>query len=143
MTNKFEKAYQEYKIYKKEFGDDIANIAREEEAVAAYRVLSANLHERGPVFVAIYRQYEQSRDNGNENLDFNDYILDVGKYVECLRENGVKCFTISSRYVGAIEKAMEFQKAGCRMTGLKEVKGRINPWSEKREPLPALVFEIN
>nr|DAH59004.1 MAG TPA: hypothetical protein [Caudoviricetes sp.] len=45
--------------------------------------------------------------------------------------------------MGALAKAMEFQKAGYKMTGLKEVKGRINPWSGKQEILPALVFEIN
>lgn len=144
MTNTFERIYQEYQIYKKEFGD---NIARKEEALAAYRVLSASLHERGLVFVIIYRQYEESRDNGNENLNFsdyfNDYILEAGECVDCLRENGVKCFTISSGLTGAIGNAWELQKAGCRMVGMKEVKGKTDPWSGKQEILPALAFEIN
>ena len=140
MTNTFERIYQEYQIYKKEFGD---NIARKEEALAAYRVLSASLHERGLVFVIIYRQYEESRNNGNENLNFNDYILEAGECVDCLRENGVKCFTISSGLTEAIGKTRELQKAGCRMVGMKEVKGKTDPWSRKQEILPALVFEIN
>lgn len=38
---------------------------------------------------------------------------------------------MSNCYLGALAKAMEFQKAGYKMTGLKEVKGRINPWSGK------------
>lgn len=39
--------------------------------------------------------------------------------------------------------AYKEQKAGCRMVGMKEVKGKTDPWSRKQEILPALVFEIN
>lgn len=139
MENTFERIYREYQNYKKEYGD---NIARKEEALAAYRVLSANLHERGLVFVMIYRQYEKSKDNGNENLNFNDYIPEVGKCVDCLRENGVKRFTFSSSWTGAIENAWELQKAGCRMVGMKEVKSGKD-WKGTQKPLAALIFEIN
>lgn len=139
MENAFEEIYQAHKALDKAFEGKAAG-----DAVAVnFRISTARLCEKGPVFDAVYRQYEKSRDNGNENLDFNDYILDVGEYADCLRENGVKCFTMSNCYLGAIAKAMGFQKAGYRVTGIKEIKGRINPWSEKRETLPALVFEIS
>lgn len=138
--NEFEMIYQEYKIIKKKFGEDIT---RDEEVAVAYRELSARLHEKGPVFEIIYCQYEESRDSGNEGLNFYNYLLEADKYAGCLKKNGVKCFTISDRYSGVISMAMAFQKAGYRITGIKEAKGGINPWSGEREVLPALVFEIN
>ena len=55
----------------------------------------------------------------------------------------MKRFTFSSGWTGAIGNAWELQKAGCRMVGMKEVKGRTDSWSGKQEILPALVFEIN
>ena len=95
------------------------------------------------MFAFIYREYEESRDNGNEDLNFHNYIDKTESCIACLKENGVKRFTFSSGWTGAIGNAWELQKAGCRMVGMKEVKGKTDPWSRKQEILPALVFEIN
>lgn len=140
MTNNFEKIYQAYKALDKAFDGDVVE---NDVAVTLYRALAAYICEKGSVFSVICRQYRESRDNGNENLDFNDYILEAKEYADCLKKNGVKCFTVSNRYVGLSSLAMELQMAGYKMTGLKEVKGRINPWTRKREFLPALGFEIS
>lgn len=140
MTNNFEKIYQAYKALDKAFDGDVVE---NDVAVTLYRALAAYICEKGSVFSVICRQYRESRDNGNENLDFNDYILEAKEYGNCLKENGVKCFTVSNRYVGLSSLTMELQMAGYKMTGLKEVKGRINPWTRKREILPAFVLEIS
>lgn len=140
MTNNFEEIYQAYKAIDKAFDEDVVE---NDVGATLYRALAAYVCEKGSTFSAIYLQYKESLDNGNENLDFNDYILEAKEYADCLKKNGVKCFTISSRYMGLPALAMELQKAGYKMTGLKEVKVRINPRTRKREILPALVFEIS
>lgn len=140
MTNNFEEIYQAYKALDKSLGEDVV---KNDVAATLYRALAAYICEKGSVFSVICRQYKESRDNGNENLDFNEYILEAKEYADCLKKNGVKYFTVSNRYVGLSSLAMELQMAGYKMTGLKEVKGRINPWTRKREILPALVFEIS
>ena len=144
MENTFEKAYQEYKIFDKAFeeasskGDETGMEKGREE----YRVWKKRYEEKGSVFAAIYSEYEDSRNNGNEDLDFHNYINETEKYVACLKENGVKRFTFSSNWSGAITNAIELQKAGCRMVGMKEVKGGKD-WKGTQKPLAALIFEIN
>lgn len=140
MENTFEEIYKAYKALDKSLGEDVVGI---DVAATLYRALAAYICEKGSTFSSIYLQYKESRDNGNENLDFNDYILEAKEYADCLKKNSVKCFTISSRYVGLSSLAMELQKAGYQITGLKEVKCRTNHCSKKREILPALVFEIS
>lgn len=144
MTNKFEKAYQEYKTFTKAFDEaeerkDEAGKAKARTLYEAWKVRYSN---EGSVFAAIYSEYEESRNNGNEDLNFQNYINETEKYVACLKENGVKHFTFSSNWSGAITNAMEFQKAGCLMTGIKEVKGGKD-WKGTQKPLAALIFEIN
>nr|DAK86488.1 MAG TPA: hypothetical protein [Caudoviricetes sp.] len=141
MTNNFEEIYQACKALDKALDEDVVENA--DVAATFYRALAAYICEKGSTFSAIYLQYKESRDNGNENLDFNDYIFEAKEYADCLKKNGVKCFTISNHYVRLSPLAMELQKAGYKMTGLKEVKCRINPWCREREILPALVFEIS
>lgn len=92
---------------------------------------------------SLYKEYEESRDNGNEDLNFHNYINKTESCIACLKENGMKRFTFSSGWTEAIGNAWELQKAGCRMVGMKEVKGKPDSWSGKQEILPALVFEIN
>ena len=145
MTNKFEKAYQEYRIFDKAFDEAEArkDEAGKAKARTAYKAWKARCDKEGPAFAAIYCEYEESRNNGNEDLNFHNYIDKTGSCIACLKENGVKRFTFSSGWTGAIGNAWELQKAGCRMVGMKEVKGRTDSWSGKQEILPALVFEIN
>ena len=145
MENTFEKAYQEYKNFDKAFeeasakGDEIGMEKGREE----YRVWKKRYEEKGSVFAFIYSEYEESRNNGNEDLNFHNFIDKTESCIACLKENGVKRFTFSSGWTGAIGNAWELQKAGCRMVGMKEVKGKTDPWSGKQEILPALVLEIN
>lgn len=145
MTNTFEKAYQEYKTFDKAFdeAEERMDEIGKEEARYAYKEWKARYLKEGSVFAFIYREYEESRDNGNEDLNFHNYIDKTESCIACLKENGVKRFTFSSGWTGAIGNAWELQKAGCRMVGMKEVKGKTDPWSRKQEILHALVFEIN
>lgn len=145
MENTFEKAYQEYKTFDKAFdeAEERMDELGKEEARYAYEEWKARYHKEGSVFVAIYSEYEESRDNGNEDLNFHNFIDKVESCIACLKENGVKRFTFSSGWTGAIGNAWELQKTGFRMVGMKEVKGKTDPWSRKQEILPALVFEIN
>ena len=145
MTNKFEKAYEEYKTFDQAFheAEERMDEVGTEKARTAYKAWKARYHKEGSVFAFIYCEYEESRNNGNEDLNFYNYIDKTESCIAFLKENGVKRFTFSSGWTGAIGNAWELQKAGCRMVGMKEVKGKTNSWSGKQEILPALVFEIS
>lgn len=145
MTNKFEKAYEEYKTFDQAFheAEERMDEVGIEKARTAYKAWKARYHKEGSVFAFIYCEYEESRNNGNEDLNFYNYIDKTESCIAFLKENGVKRFTFSSGWTGTIGNAWELQKAGCRMVGMKEVKGKTNSWSGKQEILPALVFEIS
>ena len=142
--NKFEKAYRESQKIRKAF--NAAKEAGSEEgmkkAKAAYQAWSEGFKGESSEFGGIYRAYEESRDNGNEELNFKDFIRNPEETIACLKKNGVRKFTFASGWSGAIENAWELQQAGCRMLGMAEVKGRYDSWTEKQEVMHALVFEI-
>lgn len=143
MTNKFEKAYREYRVIKDAFqaAEKEKSEAGMEKARADYKVWQKGYESEGNIFAEIYSQYEESLENGNDCLNFSNYIRTVKEHMECLKENGITRFTFSSGWSGAIENALELQKEGFQMTGLTEVKGKEDPWTGKRETLAALVFE--
>ena len=68
--------------------------------------------------------YFSAQRNGNDLLDFHEAIWenDIDQILENCREFGITEFTISSTYSGLIETLAEFDKKGCKMMGLTEVK---------------------
>ena len=69
------------------------------------------------------RDYEVSRDNGNEILNFDDIIWDddVEALTSCMKENGIKEFTYSCRATSAIDTLWLFKQAGCTIGEMVEV----------------------
>ena len=78
----------------------------------------------------LYCAYRTSLDTGNDLIDFNEVIWDhdIKPIVDCLRSAGVTEFTISSTFSSLIETLAEFEKQGCRMQGLMQVKARYTDW---------------
>lgn len=72
----------------------------------------------------LYWAYRNSQEAGNELIDFNECIweYDIEPIVAALREFKIKEFTISSTFSSLIETLAAFEKFGCRMAGLTEVK---------------------
>ncbi len=144
MTNRFEKAYKEFKEIQEAYSaaEKEKNESGMTKAKADYQTWKKSCEGEGKIFAAIYREYRESRENGNECLNFSGDISKAEEYTTCLKMNGITKFTFSSGWSGAIENALELQKNGFQMTGLTEVKGREDAWTGERETLAALVFEI-
>ena len=91
-----------------------------------------------PTLFWAYRTLEET---GNDKIDFNEIIWDyeIEDIANCLKENGIVEFTISSTFSSLIETLAEFQKHGFQMAGLTEVNTRFNAiGSDEKEKRPAI-----
>lgn len=72
----------------------------------------------------VYFAYQKSKEIGKELIDFDDTIWpdDVEAIVATLREGGITEFTISCRFCDLIDRLADFEKCGCKMNGVTEVK---------------------
>lgn len=89
----------------------------------AIRAQVKNLKELG-INHTLFWAYRQSRENGNELVDFNEVIWDedIKENVETLRENDITEFTISSTFSSLIPTLAAFEKLGCKMAGLTQTR---------------------
>lgn len=142
--NKFEKIYKEYQEIKKTYdaAEQDGSEESKEKANKAYRAWCESQKDESKEFHFIYSAYEEAMDDGNEELNFKDYIKNPEATIACLKKNGIKKFTFASGWSGAIENAWELQQAGCRMIGMAEINGRYDFLKGKHEIIHALVFEI-
>ena len=91
-----------------------------------------------PTLFWAYRTLEET---GNDKIDFNEIIWDyeIEEIANCLKENGIVEFTISSTFSSLIETLAEFQKYGFQMAGLTEVNARYTAiGSNEKAKLPAI-----
>jgi len=91
-----------------------------------------------PTLFWAYRTLEET---GNDKIDFNEIIWDyeIEDIANCLKENGIVEFTISSTFSSLIETLAEFQKYGFQMAGLTEVNARYTAiGSDEKAKLPAI-----
>lgn len=89
----------------------------------------------------LYWAYRNSQEAGNELIDFNECIwdYDIEPIVTALKEFGITEFTISSAFSSLIETLAEFEKAGCHMAGLTEVKARYTDFmTGEAKVIPAI-----
>lgn len=89
----------------------------------------------------LFWAYRESIENENEKIDFSECIWEseIEDIANCLRENGIVEFTISSTFSSLIETLAEFQKHGFQMAGLTEVNARHLDWkTNKRAVVPAI-----
>ena len=89
--------------------------------------------------------YFSAQRTGNDLLDFNEVIWDTD--IEAILENsrrfGITEFTISSNFSGLIPTLAEFEKRGCRMDGLTEVKAPYTDFTTgELQRIPAVRMTI-
>ena len=91
-----------------------------------------------PTLFWAYRTLEET---GNDKIDFNEVIweYEIEDIANCLKENGISEFTISSTFSSLIETLAEFQKHGFQMAGLTEVNARYKEvGSNEKKRIPAI-----
>ena len=89
--------------------------------------------------------YFSSRRSGNDLIDFNEVIWenDIDQILENCREFGINEFTISSSFSGLIATIAEFDKRGCKVAGLTEVKAPYTNFTTgEAEIIPAFRMQI-
>ena len=89
----------------------------------------------------LFWAYRESIDAGNEKINFSECIWyhDIEDIANCLKENGIVDFTISSTFSSLIETLAGFQKHGFQMAGLTEVNARYSKvGSDEKAKVPAI-----
>jgi len=89
----------------------------------------------------LFWAYRESIEAENEKINFSECIWehDIEDIANCLKENGILEFTISSTFSSLIETLAEFQKHGFKMAGLTEVNARYTAiCSDEKAKLPAI-----
>ena len=89
----------------------------------------------------LFWAYRESIEAGNEKINFSECIWEqeIEDIANCLKENGILEFTISSTFSSLIETMAEFQKHGFKMAGLTEVNARYPAiGSDEKAKIPAI-----
>ena len=89
----------------------------------------------------LFWAYRNSIEAENERIDFGECIWEneIEDITNCLKQNGIYEFTISSTFSSLIETLAEFQKHGFQMAGLTEVKARYTEaCSNEKKRIPAI-----
>ena len=144
MTNIFEQTYNKVQNAKKAFHVAVTD-AEKEEARSLYKVAGAEVTAMGEIACHIYREYENSRDSGNEHLDISEVVWDkdVESLIPCLRENGIERFTFSSTRSSAVETAWKFQPHDCKLEVLIEINSHYTKWdSDEHEKAHGYLFRV-
>jgi len=90
--------------------------------------------------------YRKSIDAENDLIDFNEVIWDedIDAIAECMMENGITEFTISSTFSGLISTLAALDKHGFKMAGIAEVNASYTDWqTNKRARIPAIRMAKN
>lgn len=134
MNNNFEKVYEELEVLEEKY-NDTENEFDKKEYIKAYRTKMSSMPN-------MFRKWKEAKDNGNENIDFDDIIRNPEELVAEMKANGITRFTFSSGWSSAVETGFAFVKAGCTLVGMTEIKGRYDAFTHTQEKHPAYVFEI-
>ena len=147
MKNTFAAEYeQELKIRNDyELAKEADSEEGQEAAREAIHKLWDNIDAKGAAYVRIYRDYKDSRDKGNDYIDFHDVIWDKDApgLIACMRENGIEHFTFSYGWSSAVETAWIFKENGCQLEDLVQINGDRRSFGEEGyEKAPAYLFRI-
>ena len=99
-----------------------------------------NLREAG-INPTVYWAYFYSKEAGNDLIDFNEVIWDndIPEIVRTCRENNIREFTISTTMSSLIKTLAEFEKLGCKVFGIMQVKTRYDNFlTGKKDIIPAI-----
>ena len=111
------------------------------EISAEYEAFKEKVIDEG--VTSIFWDYAQSRDRGNDCLDFGtdafhkDFIPSL---LLALETANIKKFTFSSAWSGANEEAYEFYKAGWKISGMTLVNTTKEPFKTSYNQTPAFIF---
>lgn len=85
--------------------------------------------------------YRKSLDAGNDLIDFSEVIWDedIEAIADCMKENGITEFTISSTFSSLIPTLAAFEKHGFKMDSITEVNANYTDWqTNQRARIPAI-----
>lgn len=89
--------------------------------------------------------YRYSQEAESDLLNFSEVIWneDIAPIVEACREYGIKEFTISSTFSSLLETLAEFEKHGCKLAGLTNVRTRYTDFrTHEKEIKPAVLMRL-
>lgn len=114
-------------------------IEKFENVVADWKEL-----EEAGINRTVYFAYQKSKEIGKELIDFDDTIWsgDVEAIVTTFKENDIREFTISCRFCDLIDRLADFEKCGCKMNGVTEVKTAWKNLDGSTQTAKALRMEI-
>ena len=143
MENTFEEAYQNEQRAIAMF-DAAKNDEEKEEARELHDKTYGQIGNLGEFAVHIWREYQNSREHGNINLNLCEIIWDhqVPEIVACMKANGIASFTFSGTYTEATRTAWLFQQEGCVLEGLVEINSRYTDAYGDSLKVPALQFRV-
>ena len=92
----------------------------------------------------VYKAYKKSQELGQDLIDFCDIIWpdDVESLINTLKTNGIKKFTISCYFGDMLYRLADFEKLGCRINGLTNIKTGRQLTDGSQETAPAFKMEI-
>ena len=93
----------------------------------------------------LYWAYQHSKETENDLINFSEVIwdYDIEPILEACKTYGITEFTISSTFSSLITTLAEFDKHGCHMTGLTQVKARYSDWQTgEHASIPAIKLTI-
>ena len=143
--NIFEAAYAGIQEAKKAY-NAAADEAGKDAARALYKEATKDLEGLKGTELRIWKDYETSKDSGNEYLDIDGTVDDdkVEELITCMMDYGFEAFTFSSSWSSAVKTAWLFQKAGCTLAGLIEINSQYTAFmSDEHEKTPAYLFKLN
>ncbi len=103
-----------------------------------------NFKELG-ISSTVYWAYQNSKESGYDMIDFKDVIWekDVEKITSTCRENEIEKITISGTYSGLIPILATFEKFGCKVSGMAEIKSSsIDLTTGKNKVFPAIIVKM-
>lgn len=143
MKNTFEQIYEKIYQQAKAFCEAKSDKEKEEARHIVDKTIS-EIKSLDFYTVHIWYEYKNSKDCGNNRLNLSDIIWEhqISEIVACMKANGVKEFTFSGTYSGALETAWLFQQEGCTMEGMVKVFSKYTDANGEHTEVPALLFKI-
>ena len=117
---------------------------KEIKAFEEAKATGANFKESG-INSTMYWAYERSKEAGNDTIDFSEVIwdYDIEPILDACKLYGITEFTISSTFSSLIATLAEFDKRGCHMDGLTQVKARYKDFvTGENQLIPAIKMTI-
>ena len=107
------------------------------------RRIGLNSRKKASVALCILLM-KRAKKTANELIDFDDIIWANGveAIVKVLKKNDIRAFTISCHFCDLIDRLADFDKFGCRMNGVTEVRSSLTNLDGSVQMINALRMEI-